>query len=242
MTKQKETDHYSQHYQMINQVDEAAYQRQIQEYDFLLSSLLPADKSARILELGCGVGFLLYYLASQGYKNLVGVDQSEGQFAYAKKFCPDSLQLIHQDVQDFLSSPPELFEQIILFDLLEHIPKKEIAPFIKNLYNALKLGGSLIIRTPNMASPLGVFSRYIDFTHEVGFTEFSLRQVFFKTPFQGHIELIHLPLRGSLISRLVQWIYRHFCRRLYMLEGRIVPTIFDRNLLVIVRKEKDSHT
>ncbi len=43
-----------------------------------LKQILPADKSARILDIGCGYGNLLYGMREAGYKNIQGIDKWRG--------------------------------------------------------------------------------------------------------------------------------------------------------------------
>ena len=43
----------------------------------------PREKEARIIDLGCGDGKLLFLAKACGYKNLTGFDVSEGQVALA---------------------------------------------------------------------------------------------------------------------------------------------------------------
>jgi hypothetical protein len=45
------------------------------------------------------------------------------------------------------------------------------------MFNTLKPGGKVFIKTPNMENPFNLRSRYMDFSHEVGFTEHSLYEV-----------------------------------------------------------------
>lgn len=45
--------------------------------------LLPKDKNINILDMGCGFGSLIYTLKQNGYKNLKGIDLSEGQVKVA---------------------------------------------------------------------------------------------------------------------------------------------------------------
>ena len=45
------------------------------------------------------------------------------------------------------------------------------------VYQALKLGGNVLIGTPNAQSLFGASTTFIDFTHEQGFTSQSLSQI-----------------------------------------------------------------
>jgi 2-polyprenyl-3-methyl-5-hydroxy-6-metoxy-1,4-benzoquinol methylase len=51
----------------------------------------PMDRSARILDLGCGHGAFIYFLREAGYTNVVGVDKSPEQVAEAKRLGIDGV-------------------------------------------------------------------------------------------------------------------------------------------------------
>lgn len=57
------------------------------------------------------------------------------------------------------------FDLIVCFDVLEHIEQKAVVDFLKKINNILNDNGSLIIRTPNGASPLGLANQHGDITH-----------------------------------------------------------------------------
>ena len=62
-------------------------------------------------------------------------------------------------------------------DVIEHIHKNKIIPILKLIYSSLPIGGTLIIKTPNLENPFCSYTRYSDFTHQIGFTGNSLVQV-----------------------------------------------------------------
>ena len=57
------------------------------------------------------------------------------------------------------------FDLVVCFDVLEHIEQEEVTDFLKRIKNILNRNGSLIIRTPNGASPLGLTNQHGDTTH-----------------------------------------------------------------------------
>jgi 2-polyprenyl-3-methyl-5-hydroxy-6-metoxy-1,4-benzoquinol methylase len=159
------------HYEAINPggLDRSV----IEDYRAQLASLLLPDKKARMVDLGCGKGFLVQFLLNEGYENVLGVDYSSEQVEFGKK---SGLPVVQADALDFLKRNKDI-DLIICTDLIEHFDKDEIVNLLTAMYNALAPGGSLLLRTINCASLFGAAHRYIDFTHESGFTERSLRQV-----------------------------------------------------------------
>lgn len=76
-------------------------------------------KAKSVLELACGTGAVLKYLA-KNYK-VSGLDLSEGMLAIAKKEVPQA-KLYHQSMVDF--SVPEKFDAILcVFDSINHLVK-----------------------------------------------------------------------------------------------------------------------
>lgn len=147
------------------------------EFDAAFGPHLPPPP-ARILEIGFGEGQALRQLAQAGYRDLHGWDISADCVELARQQeIPANLR--HVDAIEALHQhAPDAFDVIIAKDLLEHLPREAVIPFTSGVFRVLKPGGVLVARLPNMANPLAVFLRYDDFTHTLGFTENSLRQVF----------------------------------------------------------------
>jgi SAM-dependent methyltransferase len=147
--------------------------------------VIPKDRDARILEIGPGYGELLELLAvDRGYTHVQGIDLSQEVADFCNSFLPQST-LVVEDTVAFLAAHAGHFDCIFMFHVLEHIPKLEIPPMLRAIYQALKPGGAFVLEVPNMANPfIGLNFRYADFTHEVGFTEMSMTYVLEHAGFQ----------------------------------------------------------
>ena len=141
---------------------------------YYLREWLPADKNARIVDLACGGGKLLYFFRRMGYTNITGVDISPSQVKLARQVTPD---VDEANVLEWLEAHPASFDLITGFDIVEHFHKDEVLRFLDACYAALKPGGRLILQTPNAESPWGTVHRYNDFTHEVGFNPNALSRI-----------------------------------------------------------------
>ena len=111
-----------------------------------LLSLLDKSKNQCILDLGCGNGYLVNYLISQGY-NVFGTDASEEGINIAKQANPDRFF-----IQDLSTGelPGELqnlnFDTIISTEVIEHLYDPE--GFIRFCKQALNGKGEIILSTP----------------------------------------------------------------------------------------------
>ena len=80
---------------------------------------LPKDKSANILDFGCGFGNMLLSFWATGYTNLTGVDSAEVQVNKAKQTLSSQIQLHLQDGLGFLSSHTNQYDLIYTCDVME---------------------------------------------------------------------------------------------------------------------------
>lgn len=132
--------------------------------------------AASLLEIGCNRGYLLAALSHFGFKRLAGIDLSPSDLDAAKKIAPTA-ELTCENAFDFLANKSQCFDVVILKAVLEHFPKDEIIPFLTLIQKALKKNGIAIIDIPNMDWLFASHERYMDFTHEIGFTKESLSQI-----------------------------------------------------------------
>ena len=143
----------------------------------LIAAHFPADRQARILELGCGHGALLHFAQIAGYKNIEGIDGSSAQVAAAARLGIAGVRE-GQLMEALAQTAPASLDAVVAFDVLEHLTRDEIVAAVDEIARVLKPGGRLILHVPNGASPFGTLMIYSDFTHEVAFTPESLAQLF----------------------------------------------------------------
>lgn len=138
-----------------------------------------APKAEKILDLGCGEGTRLSWLAEKGRRG-VGVDISPTAIKMAQKSYPQ-LEFIQADLEK-IPLESESFDLVYSAYVLEHLEKPE-----KVLQEAIRLtkkDGSLVLIAPNFgapnrASPPFAGSRLIKLIR--GFLDDSLR-IFKKAP------------------------------------------------------------
>lgn len=229
---------YADHLKRVNPdaTHETAYKASILYYEKELKPLLPRNRESRIVDIGMGYGHLLRYLLDNGYLYVGGIDSSPQLVKLVREYLhggPDFIELVQ--AFEFLMNNKEMFDVITIYDVIEHIPLDEIEQTVCAIHNALKQGGRVIIRTPNMANILGTYSRYMDITHVHGFTEFSLQQLLQNAGFRKPV--LHIPqLFGNERQIASKKFSRIIHRILFRWQDRVVPRCFDKNLLMYAEK------
>ena len=130
-------------------------------------------RSARVCEIGPGHGSLLAWLKSLGFESLSGIEASPGDVVFANTHLGGNVVTLG-DAQAFLTRRPGEFDLIVMKAVLEHVAKSDLANFLRAVSTALLPGGMLLIDVPNMDWLMASHERYMDLTHEVGFTRESL--------------------------------------------------------------------
>ncbi|MDO8659803.1 MAG: class I SAM-dependent methyltransferase [Candidatus Parcubacteria bacterium] len=175
---------------------------------------LPASKTARILDIGCGLGHFLAYVKSNNYSDFLGVDIGKEQIDHCIKHVTKKVKLI-TNLNAFLKENRDSFDFILMNDVIEHIEKEEVIDTLSLVLASLKKDGMVVIRTVNLKNRWGMAVRYMDFTHTAGFTEESIRQVMLTAGFRNILLVsethpiydIKSFIRISL-KRLFEFVYR----------------------------------
>lgn len=200
---------------------------------------LPSERSSRVLDLGCGGGEFLEVLAASGYTHAAGIDLSGEQIERCRARGLERVELV-DDAEQYLRARPTSFDCVVMNDVLEHVPKATCIPLLAAIRGALRPGGSVVVKVPNLSSVYGPVARYLDFTHELGFTEHSLRQVLIAAGY-SEIELdtsrVAFSLRPKRIAFYVaNAMYRVAHRAVYLAAvGEDAPRLLGKLLLARAR-------
>lgn len=168
---------YSRYKGVLNQKADYRTADLIDGYEFLdqIKSILPIDKDSRILDLGCGSGDFLEYVKKNSYSNVVGVELSD-EYIYLSRL-RGLTNVCKIDMFHFLSTTKQSFDCIFLSHVIEHLDRSHTERLMKLIYYRLNSGGCVIIITPNMSNSNAAYYRYMDYTHQIGYTETSLTQL-----------------------------------------------------------------
>ena len=130
-------------------------------YRYIFAAGLTEDKV--VLDVACGTGYGVGYLADKGSSEVVGVDISMEAVDYARErfskdnkasfICADAVRLPFLD---------NAFDIVVSFETIEHI--RQYRKFLAECRRVLKDGGLLICSTPNrrifspnLAKPINTF-------------------------------------------------------------------------------------
>jgi 2-polyprenyl-3-methyl-5-hydroxy-6-metoxy-1,4-benzoquinol methylase len=146
------------------------------ELPVYIRNILPENKNAPILDIGCGFGQMLLSLRKLGYTNLHGIDLSAEAIDFCQK---NKLNVVMvNDISDHVIAEKDKYELIIMSHVLEHIPKDKVIATVQFIKSALlKEGGAYLLMVPNAQSNTGVYWMYEDFTHHTLFTAGSAQYV-----------------------------------------------------------------
>jgi 2-polyprenyl-3-methyl-5-hydroxy-6-metoxy-1,4-benzoquinol methylase len=208
----------------VNNLNKEEFESISKYYNRIYGKLLPTDKMLKILDMGCGAGHFLYYLDKMGYKNYNGIDISLDQVEFVKTNITEKVEIA--DAFNYLSDMKEKYDLIVCNDLIEHIRKERLIEIVELMNGALKPNGMVILKTPNMSAPFASISRYIDITHEIGFTEESLTQLLKIGGFQ-RVD-IYPKMGDNGIKRRLSWVG---LKLIYLICGRTPPNVLAPNLI-----------
>lgn len=225
-----------------NDLTEEGLQRAADHLVRYFTSYLPVDKDAPILEIGTGSGAFLLCCEQLGYKNIMGVDISSQQVAFCHEKGFD--QVVCSDGLGYLRTSTESYVTIAMLDLLEHLSKDEAYNLMHVVYDHLRPGGQALIRVPNLSNPLNLRTRYVDFTHEIGFTKESIQQLLRATGF--NINTVHgqFSLHRRWIARVLFDIFLWKAFRLFYRHTMYIghEVVRGKNLIAVGSKPLEVHS
>ncbi|SMF97342.1 Methyltransferase domain-containing protein [Methylomagnum ishizawai] len=172
-----DTLNYALQSQRWHGTDAAYFERWHRLHGASLVRWVGRDKTAHILDIGCGFGLHIYSLLAQGYVNATGVDIDAAQIAVAQSHGLPCQRITPEQADAFYTERAGQINTVLMLDVLEHIPKSEQVGFLRRLHPIFKPGGRLIVRVPNALGPTALYHRYTDFTHHCCFTPESLEFV-----------------------------------------------------------------
>lgn len=203
-------------------------------YKRLISRYIPPDRSADILDIGCGHGVLLHFLAAAGYTRASGVDSSIAQVNLARTLgisnisCQPALEYIR-------NLPSESLDIVILIDVLEHLEKQEMFDLLDEVWRILRPGAICLVHLPNGGGLFGMSVLFDDLTHVLALTPVSATQLFATLGFsqvKNYEERPEVYGLKSAVRRIIWEIGTLPIRLLSMSETGLATPILSRNMII----------
>jgi len=109
----------------------------------------------RVVDIGCGWGYLMHYMIKHYNVKPVGVSISTSQIKYAGEHFPE-LDIRCQDYRDFFADKKNegAFDRVVAVGFLEHVGDKNYLGFFQGCNKLLKNDGLVVIQC------IGVFDSY----------------------------------------------------------------------------------
>ena len=173
--------------------------------------VLPKNKDASILDIGCGFGQMLKSLKDNGHTNLHGVDINSKAVALCRSNGLEAEKI--SNLSSFSRNHRKKYDFIIMSHVIEHLPKNDIVSHLSIIRKKLlKPSGKFLAIVPNAQSNTGAYWAYEDFTHNTLFTTGSLIYVLKASGFEN-VNLIDPDNLGK--GRIVVRFIRKFLLSLY---------------------------
>jgi SAM-dependent methyltransferase len=167
---------------------------------------LPADQQAVIVDIGCGSGQFVAALRRHGYRAVTGIDASADQVELAKRLGIDAIEL--GTGLDYLERQPDASVDCFwLFDVIEHLTRRELLSWLRAMLRVLKPGGRIVAHLPNSAGLMGAHIAFGDITHETFLNETSCRQLFTAVGYESVRIDDDPPLPHGFKSRCRAWLW-----------------------------------
>ena len=187
------------------------------------------QKTHRVLEVGCGTGLFLAFLAAKGVTDFTGIEMDPK----AKDFMPAPIASRVQTTtpEAFLAAHDGArFDRIVLLDLFEHFSMFEGVEVLRSLSKILADDGRIIMRVPNCASPWGWQYQLGDLTHKAAYTPGSVGHIAMAAGLR--CKMTRPYSRGSAFRRLTTRVIEGTLNRLLT----DPPPIWTANFVAVLAK------
>ena len=209
-----------------------------------LINIVPKTNRRTVLDYGCGVGTVDFYLAKNG-SNVLGLEVSQKAIAVCKK----SAQAIGVSERCVFASTNthiiKKFDLILCSEVIEHV--KDDKKLLTKLCDLLNKGGYMFVSTPSVNAPLYKLGLLSNFDKRVGhLRRYELNELVAKL--KSHkLKIIRIDkkegiLRNSLfvfseLSWMIRFLKGPLSDLVSFIDEILVRLIGESNLLNLVKKQ-----
>lgn len=107
-------------------------------------------KNKKILDIGCSFGWFEKFAVENGCKKIIGIDTDVEALLNAKNQIKDKrVKFLKGSALDLSIFEKNHFDKVVLWEVLEHLPKGAEKRVFQEINKVLKFRGMLYLSTPN---------------------------------------------------------------------------------------------
>lgn len=153
----------------------------------------------KILEIGPGNASFTQYLLYKGYRDITVCEMAADNAKSLDYALGNRIKVVHSEAISYLEDTSDTFDLIYAGQVIEHFIYDDFIRFLAVCYTSLEAGGYLIFETINCANIIhGLYLRYCDYTHRMGFTPRSLMHFLMATGDFSRIDPVEVRPPGLL--------------------------------------------
>jgi len=119
----------------------------------IISFLDGINRSAKVMDIGCGDGFFLNLLTGMGFEDIQGIDPGRPMVERCRK---KGFSVDRKSIRDLTGTGE--FDLVLLIEVLEHL--EEPLSVIRKIHSLLTPGGNLLLTVPVCDSLLKRYHRF----------------------------------------------------------------------------------
>jgi 2-polyprenyl-3-methyl-5-hydroxy-6-metoxy-1,4-benzoquinol methylase len=145
-------------------------------YEINYRHILPEDRDAPIIDIGCGQGDFVRYLSDLGYRNIVAIDLDPASVANAGRIPGVKAVEAKVDAQ-FVAGLGNRFALIIVKQMIYYLDRHDAPNFVRELAKSVADDGKIIVEIFNGSLISGRFTELKDPGIMTAYTENGLRRL-----------------------------------------------------------------